>query len=225
MGDRFPVEDDELFAKPHPARKPILGKLGCLGLLAILPVTCCVNTMRSGAEYDRLVVEAGRLGVQVSVPPGDAGWDGIGLTTYYVAEAGNKDLDDAGLERLIRLPAFARVRGLSLAGTRVTDKGVGLLEGLPLLTRLDLSRTAVTDLCMAPILRSSLGGLNLSGTAATDQTVELLIEQPETIHLRMVDLTDTRVTEEKVRRLGRSKHQNNYLYGPSKTPKQTLGER
>lgn len=115
---------------------------------------CCVNTMRREAEFQRLYSEAVRLGGSANVPPGDAGWDGLGITTYIHLDLSGTKAGDADLERLVHLPAFARVHSISLAGTRVTDAALDLLErqlesetpsdGIGL-SHVDLTDTSVTE--------------------------------------------------------------------------------
>jgi hypothetical protein len=125
----------------------------CLGLLAVFPVTCCIVTAKRQAEFDQFRQEALRLGGDAHVPPGDAGWDGLGITTYIALSLGPQ-ADDADLERLSRLPAFTRLNGLSLRGTRATAESLGLLTrefnrkvppGGIGLSRADLTDTAITE--------------------------------------------------------------------------------
>lgn len=63
--------------------------------------------------------------------------------------------DDAFLYLLAEQPPRAPyLTELSLAGTRITDKGLEALTGLELLRRLDLSRTKVTNRGVQAIVRS-----------------------------------------------------------------------
>jgi hypothetical protein len=133
----------------------------CLGLLAVLPVTCCIVTAKRQAEFDQLHEEARLVGGDAHVPPGDAGWDGLGITTYIALSLGAQ-AGDADLERLSRLPAFTRVHALSLRGTKVTDASLGLLirefnreppsDGIGL-SRVDLTDTAVTEAELRSLLK------------------------------------------------------------------------
>jgi hypothetical protein len=186
--------------------------LCCLGLFAIWPATCGINTFRRTSEEKQLYEEARKLGGSSRIYEGD-----VEVTVIEIS--GNIDLDlsgtntnDADLTSLMKLPAFARVTSLSLAGAPITDKGVASLEGAPRLHSLDLSRTAVTDECLVSILKVPVGRLNLSGTGLTDAGVELLKKPPGGFLFHYVDMTDTKVSEQKVRELGKTKPQGSYLY-------------
>jgi hypothetical protein len=127
---------------------------------------------------------------------------------------------DADLERLARDPMFARVQSLSLAGTRITDRGLAVLDERPYFSYLDLSRTSVTDQGLASMSRCCPHTLNLSGTRVTDVTLRLLAQQAERFPNRTIDLTDTQVTEQSARALGAS-HGMIIRYGSSRSPRST----
>ena len=148
--------------KPPSDRQKFLRAISiCIGLLAVLPVTCCIVTKKRQAEFDQIHDEARHLGGDAHVPPGDAGWDGFGITTYIELRLGSQ-AGDADLERLSRLPAFTRVHGLSLRGSAVTDASLGLLirefnreppsDGIGL-SRVDLTDTAVTEAALRSLLQ------------------------------------------------------------------------
>ena len=105
---------------------------------------------------------------------------------------------------------------LSLAGTRITDRGVAVLDAHPWLSYLDLSHTSVTDRGLASMSRCYPNTLKLSGTRVTDATLQLIEQQAERLPNRSIDLTDTQVTEERVRELGKSHWMMNIAYGSSK---------
>lgn len=128
MAEGFPEEDIGPAKSPFRGPRRLLLTLFYLGLVAFLPVTCCVNTMSRGAEDHHLSDEAMRLGGSAAVPPGDAGWDGLGLSAYSILDLSNTKTGDADLGRLVDLPAFARVRSLSLEGAPITDSGLAILE-------------------------------------------------------------------------------------------------
>ena len=68
------------------------------------------------------------------------------------------DVADPDLDRIGRL---GHLVSLDLAGTRVTDAGLGHLAGLPRLRNLDVSRTTVTPGAVAR-LRESLPNLRVT---------------------------------------------------------------
>ncbi len=129
--------------------------------------------------------------------------------------------DDADLERLARDPMFDRLHFLSLAGTRITDRGIAMLNDHPFINTLDLSRTAVTDRGLASISRCCPNSLNLSGTRVTDATLALIERQAKTSPNRSIDLTDTQVTEKRVLDLAKSCWMIYISYGSSKSPSHT----
>jgi hypothetical protein len=158
MAQGFPVEDIGPAKSPPRGLRRLAVTLFYLGLVAFLPVTCCVNTISRGAEDRRLADEAWRLGGGASVPPGDAGWDGLGLSAYSILDLSNTKTGDADLARLVDLPAFARVRSLSLEGTPITDSGLAILE---------------KALGSKKLI---LGHVNVAGTSVTEAKVRSLNE-------------------------------------------------
>jgi len=97
---------------------------------------------------------------------------------------------DAQLARLA--PLGPNLRWLDLSGTKVTDSGLGQLEGMPNLSRLHLERTAVTDAGLAHLAHlASLEFLDLYGTGVTDAGLERLQKLPQ---LKRVYLWQTKVT-------------------------------
>ncbi len=106
------------------------------------------------------------------------------------ASIAGTNFGDSELAKLA--PLGPNVRWLDLAGTAVTEAGLGKLSALPNLTRLHLERTAVTDAalsCLAGL--PQLEYLNLYATAVTDVGLETLQKLPK---LKHVYLWQTKVT-------------------------------
>jgi hypothetical protein len=170
------------------------------------------------AKFDRFAADVTRLGGLVENAEIES-WS-IAVNDIIVDLASTKT-DDAELERLARDPMFNRVHSLSLAGTRITDRGVAVLNAHPFFAYLDLARTSLTDQGMASIAKCCPNTLNLSGTRVTDATIRLIEQQGEQFPTRSIDLTDTQVTEESVRQLGHDRPMMLIKYGPSTSPKST----
>ena len=86
-------------------------------------------------------------------------------------------------------PLFA---ALEIAGTQISDAGVGDLVRIPYLSYLDISDTRITDTGVQQLVRScGLGALGLRGTRITDRSV---VELAKSRTLYMLDLRDTSVT-------------------------------
>jgi hypothetical protein len=170
------------------------------------------------SRFDRFVAEVKRLGGHAD----NAEIEGWSIAVNSIdLDLSSTATNDADLERLARDPMFGRVYTLSLAGTRITDRGIVVLNQHPFFSHLDLSRTSVTDLGLASIAQCCPNSLNLSGTRVTDATVRLIEQQAERFPNRNIDLTDTQVTEERVRELGKSHWMMLVTYGSSKSPKST----
>ncbi|SIO66276.1 Leucine Rich repeat-containing protein [Singulisphaera sp. GP187] len=177
-----------------------------------------INGWREGAKFDRFSSEVTRLGGRAE----NADFEGWSNTV----EAINVDLsstatDDDDLERLIRDKMFHRVHSLSLSGTRITDRGAAMLDACPWFNHLDLSHTSVTDRGLASMSQCCAHTLKLSGTRITDATLQLIEQQAERFPNRSIDLTDTKVTEERVRELGKFQSMMSITYGSIKSPKHT----
>jgi hypothetical protein len=170
------------------------------------------------AKFDRFAAEVKRLGGYADNAEIE-GWS-IAVSAIDV-DLSSTATDDADLRRLASNSMFHRIHSLSLAGTRVTDEGVAVLNEHPSFTHLDLSRTSITDRGLASISRCCPNTLNLSGTRVTDLTLRLIEQQCDRSPNRSIDLTDTQVTEEKVRDLGKSRWMMHLTYGSSKSPKST----
>lgn len=94
------------------------------------------------------------------------------------------------------------VKLLNLSGTKVTDAGLGYLQGFYQLSTLNLASTGVTDTGLKHLKRYySLKTLDLSNTEVTDAGLEHL-KRP--FRLRKLNLTGTRVTGAGIRNLART---------------------
>ncbi len=103
------------------------------------------------------------------------------------------------------MPGFRYVTSVSLADTRITDRGLEALVDHPSIGLLDVSRTGVTDEGLASIARMrGLVVLNLSGNPITDRGIETLVARAGTSNLRSVTLHDTRVSRQAVEKLGKA---------------------
>lgn len=198
---------------------------GCaLALVAVLAVpgaillVLLINGYRDSAQFARFSAEVERLGGRAR----DADFEGFSFTVESIeVDLSSTATDDDALARLVRDPMFERVHSLSLAGTRVTDRGLAALGERASLHHLDLSHTLITDRGLASMSRCCPSTLKLSGTPITDATLRLFEQQAERYPNRHIDLTDTRVTEERVREFGESHTMMTIDYGPSQTPKHT----
>jgi uncharacterized membrane protein len=89
-------------------------------------------------------------------------------------------------------PLAANLRWLDLAGTRVTDVGLGHLAAMPNLVRLHLERTGITDDGLESLSGlKDLEYLNLYATKVTDTGLAALVGLPK---LRQLYLWQTGVT-------------------------------
>ena len=80
------------------------------------------------------------------------------------------------------------------------------LNNIPVgLRRLNLANTKVTDTGFKAMgSRSLLEELNLSGTQISDATLEGIGRNPSWISLRIIDLSNTKVTDEGLKQLSKS---------------------
>lgn len=222
------IPDDD-FAAP-PAKNVVsagdpFASLSCglylavvLAIPALFLLGWTINAWLEKSRFDRFSAEVARSGGSAE----------NGALEYVFFSVGgiNVDLsstatDDDDLERLTHDELFKEVASLSLAGTRITDRSVVMLVGFPGIGFLDLSRTSVTDRGLASMSRSRPYRLNLSGTNVTDTTLELMEQEAKRFTDSQIDLTDTKVTEERVRALGAAEPQWYITYGSAKSPQHT----
>ncbi|MGC8638431.1 MAG: hypothetical protein ACP5XB_00970 [Isosphaeraceae bacterium] len=110
--------------------------------------------------------------------------------------------DDEQFAKLVHMPGFRQVAFVLLAGTRITDRSLKLLEGNRTVSTLDISRTKITDDALRSITTMpGLQVLNLSGTGVSDAGLQALIDHAATLRPRTVNLGDTKVTDKGVERL------------------------
>ena len=85
---------------------------------------------------------------------------------------GSRDLTDAGLGHLARLP---RLRHLKLTGCSITDRGLGVLRHLPALESIVLSWTPITDAGAVHLAACErLREVDLTGTPSGDGAIGAL---------------------------------------------------
>ena len=102
------------------------------------------------------------------------------------------EVHDHELPNLKQLPLL----GLSLAGTSVTDTGLGHLTALRQLSWLDLAGTKVSDSGIRHLTRlRELTVLDVGATDVSNDIVHILLELPSLQH---VNLRETRVTRDAV---------------------------
>jgi len=120
------------------------------------------------------------------------------LDTLYLA---GSEITDAGLGNL---KSSKNLSILALSGTKITNKGLKHLQGLTALNHLDLDHTEVSDPGLAHLkYLKNLIALNLNGTKVTDKGLEHLTGLPKLRHLFVVE---TKVTSQGVRDLKKKLH-------------------
>jgi hypothetical protein len=168
----------------------------------------CVRDFRYNQEISQFQDEAHRLGGWAGFPPESPGDE-------FEVDLRDTPVDDEQFARLVRMPAFRYVIGLSLARTHVTDRGMDLLAN-HLISLLDVSGTKVTDRGLASIAKMQhLVFLNVSGTDVSDAGLDPLIARAAAIHLQTVNLQDTRVSKAGAERLRKVIFQPTVISGPS----------
>jgi hypothetical protein len=176
--------------------------------------------LRASTQLDQLSAEARRLGGQTYVEEGGIDFQHERIETGL--DLNHARIIDDDFARIATLPGFRSVNSLNLTDTPITDRSVGLLRNNMALIALDLSRTKVTDNCLDSLAAiPGLHVLKMSGTSVSDAGLEVLIAKLPPTAACMLDLTDTDVTEEGVRKLSVKFNQWNIIYGPSKSPKTT----
>jgi hypothetical protein len=176
--------------------------------------------LRETTQIQQLSDEVRRLGGWAGIDEGGIDFEheriepGIDLS--------HARIDDDAFAPITVMPAFRNVGHLGLSDTPITDRSIELLRNNKALIALDLSRTKVTDKSLDSL--ATIPGLNhlkVSGTSVSDAGLEVLREKLPPGASMMLDVTDTAVTEEGVRKLSAKFNQWNILYGPSKSPKTT----
>jgi Leucine-rich repeat (LRR) protein len=144
-----------------------------------------------------------------------------GAQNFELLVVRGQPLSDECVEHLAKIKTL---RHLVLIDTKITDKGIQLLErhptlaevsisqcpirggclsylaDLPALTGLTLNGVAITDTQLDRLKGSKLSDLGLQNMSVTDRALAAVAEIPDLIHL---DLTGTRVTDAGLAHLGR----------------------
>ncbi len=180
----------------------LIGLLSIAGLLVlVLPRQLWVK--RELASVHQLAEEARRYGGTAGVPPG-----GINCSEREIGvilELGNADVGDEEFASLALMRSFKDLIALDLSDTRITDKSLELLGKASDLALLNLSRTRITDEGLESIARlPKLGSLYLAGTAVTDRGMDILVKTRGSRPLGNIDLIDTKVTADGVRKLSKA---------------------
>ncbi len=171
-----------------------------------------------GVPFRRFCAEVEKLGGHAR----DEDLEGFSFTVESLElDLSGTATDDDALERLTRYSVFQRVRSLSLAGTRITDRSLGALNACQGFHYLDLSHTSITDGGLRSISRFCPRMLKLSGTCVTDATLDLIEQQAKRAPDRIIDVTDTRVTRQRVRELGKAHPTIHITYESSQSPSHT----
>jgi len=153
------------------------------------------------ANIHHLQDDASRLGGDAEIPEGGINFGRWSI--QLIVDLRSSKVGDEEFARLERMPGFQHVSILSLAGSRITDKSLKLLENYPGLLSVNLSHTGVTDKGMESLAKlPSLSGIDLAGTNVTDAGLDALIRSRR--YLVGVDLTKTKVTAEGLRRLSKA---------------------
>ena len=155
------------------------------------------------AGIHRMAVEAQRLGGDASIPPGSV--DYLARKIGLLVELTSPHAGDEEFARLASMPAFKHLHTLNLSDTRITDKSLQRLEYNPTLTGIVLSRTKITDKGLESIVTLPwLSVLYMAGTDVTDRGIDTLVKRSGSWQLLSIDLTDTKVTAEGVRKLSKA---------------------
>jgi ankyrin repeat protein len=106
---------------------------------------------------------------------------------------GSKQLTDAGLRHLVRMP---QLRELEVGGTAISDAGLEVLRSLPELRRFSAWRTRVTDRGAARLAHCPhLERVDLAFTASGDGAIAALAGRESLTHLRTGNgVTDSGLT-------------------------------
>ena len=102
----------------------------------------------------------------------------------------NTDISDRGLSHLARL---SELRDLNLSGTAISDDGLSALHDMTELRRLQLSRTRITAQGLMKLSHlTNLETLAVYGTSIGDESAPFLSGFPElqALHLSFTDLSD-----------------------------------
>jgi hypothetical protein len=181
-------------------RLSILVGLALLACLSIPIIRWQLWLSRERANVEQLAEEARRFGGNASIPEGGIDFSERKMDVFL--DLARSPIGDEEFARLASMPAFRHTRRLDLSDTRISDKSLRLLEHNPELTVLDVSGTQITDKGLASLVNIPfLNEIGAARTIVTDRGLEALAERSGSWHLRGLDLTDTHVTAEGVRRI------------------------
>jgi len=127
--------------------------------------------------------------------------DGLGASVDLILT--NASVTDSAIESLLALHS-SHINSLSLSGTKITDKALQRLHGLPDLTGLDLSHTSITDTGIKSLLPlASLLTLRVSATRIGDEGLRHIGKSFGASQLKWLelDLSGTAITDEGLPRL------------------------
>jgi len=137
-------------------------------------------------HWDKLATPLPQLGAVVRRSGGLR--DGAWMVLSF-----DSSVDDARLAQWVPHLARLRVECLNLNGTRVSDRGVRLLQNIPSLRLLYLEGTDVSDKVMGDLARlPNLEVLDLSATNITDSGLQDLVASKR---LRDLYVSGTKVTQ------------------------------
>jgi serine/threonine protein kinase len=101
----------------------------------------------------------------------------------------NANVTDAGLTAFL---GCRHLKNLTLSGTAVTDSGLAVFKGCGTVHRLDLSRTRIGDAGLAHFKGCELRIVDLADTKVTDENIRWLAASKQLLTL---NLTDTNVSD------------------------------
>lgn len=169
-------------------------------------------------DTDRFIEEVERLGGRAGVMEG--AFDFTSGVSYIDVDFGHSTITDESFERLVSMPAFRHARFIDLSDTQIGDRSIELIAEKAIIVSLNLSRTTVTDRSLEALWKvSSLCMLRISGTKVTDAGLESLRRRRSPAAGMMLDVTDTKVSEDAVRSLCAGHHRWTIEYGSSESPK------
>ena len=192
-------------SKDHSIRTGcLLSILVVVALIACLSITIIRPTLwlrQEQADVERLAEEARRFGGNAKIPT-ESGSDYSQGTIDVFVNLARSRVGDEEFARLASMPAFRHTRTLDLSDTRITDKSLRLLEHCPNMIGLNVSGTRITDNGLAFLVCvPHLSTISAARTAVTDRGLEALATRSDSWDLRGLDLTDTQVTAEGVRKI------------------------
>lgn len=169
-------------------------------LSIVLTVAFALGTVALSACFGHLILDLHRRIESQMLALGESEYGGASQEwrdgSVITLDFTGIEITDRHLECLTRFPMLER---LVLNDTTVSDVGIASTRHVPKLRELRLRGTRVTDLCAVHIAAlRSLEWIDLAETAATDEVVHHLTSMPA---LRSVGVADTFITDESLRSL------------------------